>query len=159
MRATAHSNTCYTSPMILGLGVSPMRRREFITLLGSAATWPLAARAQQGERVRRVGALIALPENVPELQKWIAAFRRGLEKLGWSEGRNVQLDYRFAPAAARAPALAKELLALHPDVILAFSTPVAAAFQRETRTIPIVFIGIADAVAQGFVHSLARPEG
>jgi putative tryptophan/tyrosine transport system substrate-binding protein len=136
-----------------------MKRRAFITLLGGAAAWPLAARAQQGERMRRVGVLIALPENDPELQKWIAALRRGLEKLGWSEGRNIQLDYRFAPAGARAPALAKELLALHPDVILAFSTPVAAAFQRETRTIPIVFIGIADAVAQGFVHSLARPEG
>jgi putative ABC transport system substrate-binding protein len=136
-----------------------VKRREFIGLLGGAATLPLAARAQQTEPMRRVGVLIALPENDPELQKWIAAFRRGLEKLGWSEGRNVQLDYRFAPAAARAPALAKELLALRPDVILAFSTPVAAAFQRETRTIPIVFIGIADAVAQGFVHSLARPEG
>jgi putative tryptophan/tyrosine transport system substrate-binding protein len=136
-----------------------MKRRAFITLLGGAAAWPLAARAQQGERMRRVGVLIALPENDPELQKWIAALRRGLEKLGWSEGRNIQLDYRFAPAGARAPALAKELLALHPDVILAFSTPVAAAFQRETRTVPIVFIGIADAVAQGFVHSLARPEG
>ena len=135
-----------------------MRRRDFITLIGGAtAAWPLAARAQQSA-MRRVGVLIALPENDPELQKWIAAFRRALEKLGWSEGRNVQLDYRFAPAGARAPALAKELLALHPDVILAFSTPVAAAFQRETRTIPIVFIGIADAVAQGF-HSLARPEG
>jgi len=136
-----------------------VKRREFIVLLGGAAAWPLAARAQQSESMRRVGVLIALPENDPELQKWIAAFRRGLEKLGWSEGRNVRLDYRFAPAAAGAPALAKELLALHPDVILAFSTPVAAAFQRETRTIPIVFIGIADAVAQGFVHSLARPGG
>jgi len=136
-----------------------VKRREFIVLLDGAAAWPLAARAQQSESMRRVGVLIALPENDPELQKWIAAFRRGLEKLGWSEGRNVRLDYRFAPAAAGAPALAKELLALHPDVILAFSTPVAAAFQRETRTIPIVFIGIADAVAQGFVHSLARPGG
>ena len=137
-----------------------MKRREFISLLGGAGiAWPLAVRAQQSEPMRRVGVLIALPEDDPELQKWIAAFRRGLEKLGWSERRNVQLDYRFAPAGARAPALAKELLALHPDVILAFSTPVAAAFQRETRTIPIVFIGIADAVAQGFVHSLARPEG
>src|SRR5499427_1193480 len=134
-----------------------LKRREFMALIGGAAAWPLAVRAQQSEPMRRVGVLIALPENDPELQKWIAAFRRGLEKLGWSEGRNVQLDYRFAPAAARAPALAKELLALHPDVILAFSTPVAAAFQRETRTIPIVFIGIADAVGQGFVPSLSHP--
>jgi putative ABC transport system substrate-binding protein len=90
-------------------------RREFIATLGGAAVaWPLAARAQQSEPMRRVGVLIALPENDPELQKWIAAFRRGLEKLGWSEGRNVQLDYRFAPAAAGAPALAKELLACIP---------------------------------------------
>jgi putative tryptophan/tyrosine transport system substrate-binding protein len=79
--------------------------------------------------------------------------------VGWSEGRNVQIDYRFTPAGARAPEHAKELLALHPDVVLAFSTPVTAAFQRETRTISIVFIGIADAVAQGFVPSLAQPSG
>src|SRR5262249_11130055 len=122
------------------------KRRDFIALICGVAAWPLAARAQQGER--RVGVLVALAENHPEVPKWIAAFRRGLDKLGWSEGRNVQFDYRFAPAGAQAPALAKELLALHPDAILAFSTPVAAAFQRETRTIPIVFIGVADAVAQ-----------
>jgi len=135
-----------------------LRRREFITLIGGSATaWPLAARAQQGEQMQRIG-MIALPEGDPELKKWLTAFRQRLEILGWAEGRNVQIDYRFSPAAARAAELAKELLALHPDVILAFSTPVAAAFQQETRTIPIVFIGIADAVAQGFVHSLARPE-
>ena len=134
-----------------------MKRREFITLLGgAAAAWPLVARAQQ---MRRIGIMIALPEGDPELKKWLTAFRQRLELLGWSEGRNVQIDYRSSPAGARAAELARELLALHPDVILAFSTPVAAAFQRETRTIPIVFIGIADAVAQGFVHSLARPEG
>src|SRR5262245_30353584 len=108
--------------------------------------------------MRRIGIMIALPEGDPELKKWLTALRQRLEILGWSEGRNVQIDYRFSPAGARATELAKELLALRPDVILAFSTPVAAAFQRETRTIPIVFIGIADAVAQGFVHSLARPE-
>jgi putative ABC transport system substrate-binding protein len=137
-----------------------MRRREFITLLGgAAAAWPLMARAQQSGQMRRIGVLIALPENDPELQKWIAAFRRGLENLGWFEGRNVLIDYRFAPAGAGALALAKELIALHPDVVLAFSTPATAAFQRETRTIPIVFIGIADAVGQGFVPSLARPGG
>jgi putative tryptophan/tyrosine transport system substrate-binding protein len=132
-------------------------RREFITLLGgAAAAWPLAARAQQ---TRRIGVMIALPEGDPELKKWLAAFRQGLEKLGWSEGRNVQIDYRFAPAGARASERAKELLALQPDLVLAFSTPVTAAFQRDTPTVPIVFIGIADAVGQGFVASLAQPGG
>jgi putative tryptophan/tyrosine transport system substrate-binding protein len=134
-----------------------VKRREFITLLGSAAcVWPLAAHAQQ---TRRIGVMIALPEGDPELKKWLAAFRQGLEKLGWSEGRNVQIDYRFAPAGARAPEFAKELLALHPDVVLAFSGPATVAFQRATHTIPIVFIGIADAIAQGFVRSLAHPDG
>ncbi len=115
-----------------------------------AAAWPLAARAQQ---TRRIGVMIALPESDPELKKWLAAFQQSLERLGWSEGRNVHLDYRFAPAGVRAQDLAKELLTLQPDVILAFSTPVTAAFQRESRTIPIVFIGIADAVGQGFVKT------
>ena len=131
-------------------------RRKFITLLGGAAAWPLAAWAQQA---RRIGIMVALPEDDPESKKRLAAFRQALDRLGWSEGRNVHLDYRFAPAGARAQQFANELLALQPDVILAFSTPVTAAFQRETRTIPIVFIGIADAVAQGFVRSLARPDG
>jgi putative tryptophan/tyrosine transport system substrate-binding protein len=132
-------------------------RREFITLLGGAAcVWPLAAHAQQ---TRRIGVMIALPEGDPELKKWLAAFQQGLEKLGWSEGRNVQIDYRFAPAGARAPEFAKELLALNPDLVLAFSGPATVAFQRATHTIPIVFIGIADAIAQGFVRSLAHPDG
>jgi putative tryptophan/tyrosine transport system substrate-binding protein len=134
-----------------------MKRREFITLLGgTAVAWPLARRAQQ---TRRIGVMIALPEDDPELKKWLAAFRQGLEKLGWSEGRNVQIDYRFAPAGARASERAKELFALQPDLVLAFSTPVTAAFQRDTPTVPIVFIGIADAVGQGFVASLAQPGG
>jgi putative tryptophan/tyrosine transport system substrate-binding protein len=138
-----------------------VKRREFITLLGSAAAaWPLPARAQQPDRMRRIAVMIALPEDDPELKKWVAAFRQGLEKLGWSDGHNVRIDYRFAPGGAQARTLAKELLlALQPDVVLAFSTPVTAAFQQETRTIPIVFIGIADAVGQGFVPSLAQPGG
>ena len=103
--------------------------------------------------------LIALPESDPELKKWLAAFGQALERLGWSENRNVHLDYRFTPAGAHAQELAKEMLALQPDVILAFSTPVTAAFQREIRTVPIVFIGIADAVGQGFVPSLTHPGG
>ena len=112
-----------------------MKRREFITLLGgAAAAWPLVARAQQ---MRRIGIMIALPEGDPELKKWLTAFRQRLELLGWSEGRNVQIDYRSSPAGARAAELARELLALHPDVILAFSTPVAAAFQSiELHLVP-----------------------
>jgi putative tryptophan/tyrosine transport system substrate-binding protein len=134
-----------------------MKRREFITLLGgTAAAWPLGAGAQQ---MRRIGVMVALSESDPELKKRLAAFRQALDRLGWSEGRNVHLDYRFAPAGTRAQEFAKELLILQPDVILAFSTPVTATVQRETRTIPIVFLGVADAVTQGFVRSLANPEG
>jgi putative ABC transport system substrate-binding protein len=133
-----------------------LRRRYFVGLVGAAAAWPLAARAQQ---TRRIGLVIALAESDPEAKKWLSAFRERLDKLGWFEGRNVVIDYRFAPAGEGAQALAKEILALHPDVILAFSTPVASAFQQETRTTPIVFIGIADAITQGFVHSLSHPEG
>jgi ABC-type uncharacterized transport system substrate-binding protein len=133
-----------------------MRRRDFITLISGAVVGrSLAARAQQ---MRRIGVMIALPEDDPELKKWLAAFREALERLGWSDGRNVRFEYRFAPGGAHAQEFAKELLALQPDAILAFSTPVTAALQRETRTIPIVFIGIADAIGQGFVPSLAHPD-
>jgi putative ABC transport system substrate-binding protein len=136
-------------------------RREIIALLGGAvAAWPLAARAQQTERMRRIGVLMGLAENDPDTKARLAAFREGLERLGWSEGRNVHIDYRFAPAGAQAAVLAKELAALQPDVILANSTPVTAALQRETRTIPIVFAGVtADPIGEGFVTSLARPGG
>jgi putative tryptophan/tyrosine transport system substrate-binding protein len=137
-----------------------MRRREFISLLGgAAATWPLAGRTQQSDNVRQIGVMIALPEGDMELKKWIAAFLSGLEKLGWSEGRNVRIDYRFAPAGIRAPELAKELIALKPDVLVAFSGPATVAFRRATYFVPIVFIGIADAIEQGFVGSLAHPDG
>jgi putative ABC transport system substrate-binding protein len=137
-----------------------MKRREFVTLLGgAAAAWPLAARAQQGERMRRIGVLIGLAEDDPDAKARLAAFRQGLDRLGWSEGGNIRLDYRFAPAGAQAQALAKELVALQPDAILAQTTPVVAALQRETRTIPIVFVGVADAVGSGLVISFARPDG
>src|SRR5215475_7349379 len=112
-----------------------LKRREFITLFGGAVAWPLAARGQQSEQMRRIAVMIALPENDPELQKWLVAFRQGLEKLGWSQGRNLHIDYRFAPAGVQAPALAKKLLSLQPEVILAFSTPVTVAFQKEARTV------------------------
>src|SRR4249919_1822254 len=101
-----------------------MKRRDFISLLGSAvAALPLAARAQQRERMRRIGVLVGLAENDPEMKERLAGFRQGLEKLGWLEGGNVRIDYRFAPAGAQAQLLARELVALRPDVLLAQSTP------------------------------------
>ena len=137
-----------------------MKRRKFITLLGgAAAAWPLAARAQQPERMRRIGVLISLAEDDPETNARLAAFRQGLEKRGWSEGRNVGIDYRYAPVGAHAQVLAKELVALQPDVIFANSTPVIAALQRESRTVPIVFAGVADPIGSGFIASLPRPGG
>jgi ABC-type uncharacterized transport system substrate-binding protein len=137
-----------------------MNRREFITLLGGAVAWPLAARAQQPERMRRIGVLAGDAEDDPEMKARLAAFREGLERSGWSEGRNVRIDYRFA---ANNPdqyqPLAKELVSLQPDVFLAYATPVAAAFQRESRTTPIVFVSVSDPVGSGLVASLARPGG
>ena len=138
-----------------------MQRRNFITLLGGAAAfWPLVARSQQTDRVRRIGLLLNFTEDDPEAKERVAAFRQGLEKRGWSEGRNVRLDYRFtAVVAERRSALAKELIALQPDVILAHSTASAAALQRETHTLPIVFVNVSDPIGLGFVASLARPGG
>jgi putative tryptophan/tyrosine transport system substrate-binding protein len=137
-----------------------MRRRDFIAgIAGLAATWPLAARAQQTGTVRRIGALIALAENDLEGKTWVAGFRQGLEKRGWSEARNLHIDYRFAPAGAQAQMLAKELVALQPDVIFAIPTPAVAALQRETHEIPIVFAALADPVGSGFIASLPRPGG
>jgi putative ABC transport system substrate-binding protein len=137
-----------------------LKRRHFITLLGgAAATWPLVARAQQSDQVRRVGVLMALAEDDPEAKARLAGFRQGLEKRGWSEGRNLHVDTRFAPASAQAQVLAKELVALQPDVIFAHSTPVVAALQRESSTIPIVFAAVADPIGSGFIASLARPGG
>ena len=139
-----------------------MKRREFITLVGgAAAAWPLAARAQQPDRMRRIGVLAGLAEDDPEMKARLAGFRQGLEKRGWSEGRNVSMDIRFVPDSSvdQAQVLAKELIALQPDVILAQSTPVVAALQRETRVIPIVFAAVADPIGSGFVASMPRPGG
>jgi ABC-type uncharacterized transport system substrate-binding protein len=123
-----------------------MRRREFITLLGGAAAWPLAARAQQSGERRHIGVMTGLPEDDSENQARLAGFRHGLEKRGWLEGRNLRIDYRFAPAASpdQVQLSAKELVALGPAVIFANATPIVAALQRETRTIPIVFAAVAD---------------
>jgi putative tryptophan/tyrosine transport system substrate-binding protein len=138
-----------------------VRRRDFITLLGgAAAAWPLAARAQQTERVRHIGVLVSLPANDPEMQLWLAAFQKGLESLGWSEGRNVRIDHRFyTPGADQVQVPAKELVALQPDVILAEGTSTVAALKRETRAIPIVFVAVSDPIGSGFIASLARPGG
>jgi putative tryptophan/tyrosine transport system substrate-binding protein len=136
-----------------------MNRREFITLLGGAAAWPLAARAQQSERIRRIGVLVGEAEDDPDTSARLAGLRPGLERLGWYEGRNVRIDYRFAPAGTQAQVLAKELVALQPDVILSHTSPATRALQLETRTIPIVFVGVADPIGSGFVASLARPGG
>jgi putative ABC transport system substrate-binding protein len=138
-----------------------MHRRSFLTLVGtSAAAWPLAVRAQQDGRVRRIGALVGAPEADPEMKARLAAFRQGLEKLGWSEGRNVRIYTRFAVNSAdQFQTLAKELVALQPDVIFAQGTTRVAAMQRESRTIPIVFVGANDPIGSGFIASLARPGG
>src|SRR5262245_19014706 len=138
-----------------------IRRRKFLATLGGAAitAWPLAARAEQRERVRRIGLLMGLAEDDQATRARLAAFRQGLEKRGWSEERNVRIEYRFAPASAPAQVLAKELVALRPEVILAHTTPVTAALQQESSTIPIVFTAIADPVGSGFVTSLPRPGG
>jgi putative ABC transport system substrate-binding protein len=139
-----------------------MRRREFIALFGSAAaTWPLRARAQQPERMRRIGVLMGWPESDSEAQAQIAAFRDGLQKLGWMEGRNILIETRWATPtnAAAMQRFAKELAALQPDVILASTTPTTTALLQQTRTIPIVFATVGDPIGSGFVTSLSRPGG
>ena len=136
-----------------------MKRREFITLLGGAATWPLAARAQQGERMRRVGALFPIAESDPEQAARRTALQQTLERLGWMEGKNVRLDFRFAGSPDRFSPLAKEIVAQQPDVIFAQTPGVVAAVKRETQTIPIVFANVSDPIGAGFVASLARPGG
>jgi putative tryptophan/tyrosine transport system substrate-binding protein len=139
-----------------------VRRRAFIAGLGgAAATWPLVARAQQAtKRMRRVGALIGFAENDPATQRRVAAFLKGLADLGWVPDRDVAIDFRYgAGDADRNRAFAKELVGLNPDVILANSTSATAAMQRETNTIPVVFVTVSDPVGSGFVASLAQPGG
>jgi putative tryptophan/tyrosine transport system substrate-binding protein len=138
-----------------------MTRRAFILALGGAAAWPLAARAQQAERMRRIGVLMGYPENDLEGPAFFAAFREGLEKLGWVEDRNIRFDIRWAtPDDAEArQRFAKELVALQPDLILSSVTPTTAALLQQTRTIPMVFATVSDPVGSGFVASLARPGG
>ena len=135
-----------------------LRRREFIVTLGGAAAWSLAAHAQQPDRMRRIGVLMNLAADDAEGQARIAAFVQALQRLGWSDGRNLRIDHRWAAGDTdRFHRYAEELLALAPDVILAAATPSVQALQQATRTVPIVFAIVADPVGAGFVDSLARP--
>src|SRR5215831_3803434 len=134
-----------------------MRRREFITLVGTAVAWPVVARGQQSEQMRRIGVLMLFANDNPETQARITAFLQGLQKLGWIEGRNLQIEYRWGSGDPQKAAA--ELVALSPDVIFANSTPAVAALQQATQSVPIVFANIADPVSGGFVDSLAKPGG
>ena len=137
-----------------------MRRREFIAGLGSAAAWPVVARAQQGDRVRRIGVLLAGEENDPAWKPRVSVFTQALAGLGWTDGRNVRMDLRWAGGDPnRIRGLAQELVGLQPDIILASTTPATVALQRETRTIPIVFANVGDPVVSGTVARLDRPGG
>ena len=137
-----------------------MRRREFITVVGGAAGWPLVALAQQSPAIQRIGVLMGLSNGDPTGQRYVASFKRGLQELGWIEGQNMRIDYRWvADDVERIRTSAEELVNFKPDVILAHSGLTVAQLQRQTSTIPIVFLHIVDPVATGFVKTLARPGG
>jgi putative tryptophan/tyrosine transport system substrate-binding protein len=137
-----------------------MRRREFIAGIGSAAAWPVAVWAQQGERMRRIGVLMPFDENEPVAKTLVSAFMQALADLGWTDGRNVRMDLRLTGGdISRVRPFAHELVGLQPDIILAAGTPATAAVQQETRTTPIVFVIVVDPVGSGFVASLPRPGG
>jgi putative tryptophan/tyrosine transport system substrate-binding protein len=137
-----------------------MRRREFIAIIGSAAAWPLAARAQQSEQLRRIGVLLGGTANDPGVQSEVTALKQGLQDLGWVENRNLEIYYSWSEGEPdRMEASAKELVGLHCEVIVARSTPVVAALLKETRTIPIVFAAVVDPIGSGFVQCFARPGG
>jgi putative tryptophan/tyrosine transport system substrate-binding protein len=138
-----------------------MRRRQFIAGLGGvAAAWPLAVHAQQPDRMRRIGVLMAYDEGDPGPKGWFSRFTKGLQELGWTDGGNLRMDVRWAgDSVERLRSFAKDLVDLQPDVILVSGTPGTAALQRETRTIPIVFAPVADPVGSGFVAGLPRPGG
>jgi putative ABC transport system substrate-binding protein len=138
-----------------------MNRREFITLLGGAAAWPLTARAQQPERMRRIGVLMTGAESDPQAQAFVAAFREGLQKLGWTDGRNILIDTRWATLgdAELRQRMAKEVVALQPEIVLSQNTPTTAALVQQTRTIAIIFTAVSDPVGSGFVASFNRPGG
>jgi putative tryptophan/tyrosine transport system substrate-binding protein len=137
-----------------------MKRRDFITLLGGAAAWPLAARAQQTGAMRRIGVLMAFAEGDREGQAFVTAFRDDLRHFGWIEGRNIRIDRRWATAddPGSIPRLADELVALEPDLILSHSTPTTAALLKRTRTIPIIFAFVSDPLGSGFVAGPAMTD-
>jgi len=134
-----------------------MRRRDLITLIGAATTWPLALRAQQSERLRRVSVLLGIPENDPETNSRLRAFRLGMRDAGWIEGRNVHIEYRYGTDRDTIKKHVAELIRLAPDVILANSGPVMALLRPATDTIPIVFVVVNNPVGQGFISNLAHP--
>lgn len=136
-----------------------MRRRDFIALAGGVAAWPLAARAQHDNRVRHIGVFMNLPEGDPDGSRWIAALLKSLDEFGWTEGRNIRLDFRWGIDAAHAQKNAEELVALNPDVIVAASVPAVRALRQVTRTVPIIFVAVTDPVTVGLVESLAHPGG
>jgi putative tryptophan/tyrosine transport system substrate-binding protein len=141
------------------MDLDQLKRRDFLTLLSGAAAWPLTVRAQQPSRMRRMGVLMGNAEN-DETQSWVAALREELGKLGWTEGRNIEIDIRWAASdVASMKRLAKEFVALQPDLILAQSTPAAGAMLEQTHTIPVVFVLVADPVGSRYVASLPRPGG
>ena len=136
-----------------------MRRRDFITLISAAAALPMSARAQQSDRMRRIGVLVTYAETDPEGLPRLAALREGLQQFGWIEGRNILFEFRRAPQLDQMEPLAKELVALAPELIVVQSDPATAALRRETRTIPILFVSVGDPIAGGFIESLSRPGG
>ena len=137
-----------------------MNRRDLITLLGGAAAWPLAARAQPSDRVRRIGVLMPGDDNDPRRKTFVSAFTQALAHLGWTDGRNLRMDLRWGgDDTNRMRTLAQELVGLRPDIIVTSGTPATVAVQRETRTIPIVFAGVGEPVASGIVPRLDRPGG
>ena len=137
-----------------------IRRREFIAALGGAAAWPVAARAQQPDRMRLIGVLMAYAESDSTAQSWLAAFRAALAKLGWTEGSNLRIEVRWSAADADAMRkLAKELVDLRPNAIFGVTTPVIHALARLTKTIPIVFAGVSDPIGSGLAANLAHPGG
>ena len=142
------------------MSIHRMKRREFIVALGGAATWPISAQAQQSERPRQIGMLIPFNDNEPEVKARLSAFKQRLHELGWIESRNIRFDYRFTGQdAEHIRTGTEELIALGPDVIVAWSNPIVAILQKATQTIPIVFVGASDPVESGFVTNIARPGG
>jgi putative tryptophan/tyrosine transport system substrate-binding protein len=157
---TPFGTSDFTGTMPLVRQTGGMQRRDFIKLVGgSVVGWPLAVSAQKAERLRRVAILMGLAENDPETVQRLAIFKNEMEKLGWTEGRNFSMEARFAPAGAQASELAKELIALQPDVVLAHSAQIAGALFQQTREIPVVFVNVSDPIGAGFIVSLARPGG